>query len=175
MVFSRSFGAPWLILLVLVCSLLGRPLHEAWHIAHPLGESGGIAVATAVVTDSGVTIGSAAESSILGEDRTNASDDGTANNGSASDGSASDDIANDGTAGASDITDNDDTGEAGEAGTKADACAWCLFHGQAAAPGRAPAALLTHAESSPPPAALPCERVCSRDWTVAKPRGPPSA
>lgn len=31
---SRPLFRPWLLMLLLACSLLGRPLHESWHIAH---------------------------------------------------------------------------------------------------------------------------------------------
>jgi len=32
--FARALHRPWLLMLLLACSLLGRPLHENWHIAH---------------------------------------------------------------------------------------------------------------------------------------------
>ena len=127
-----------------MCCLLGRPLHDAWHIAHPGGEFG------TPVTEASVDV--------VIDGATDAATDVTT------------DLATD--LAAADLGDVSD--EEG-AGAKADACAWCLFHGQAAAVGHAPAALLTHAESSPPPAALPATHVASRDWTVAQPRGPPSA
>ncbi len=31
---ARTLHRPWLLMLLLACSLLGRPLHENWHIAH---------------------------------------------------------------------------------------------------------------------------------------------
>lgn len=136
----RRFRSPWLLLLVLACSLLGRPLHEAWHVAHPFGETAGIAAAGRVVVSPAV--------------------DGAATAPATATATAADDPV---------------PGQEDSPGAKSDSCAWCLFHAQAAAPGGTPQALLTHAEASPPPAALPCGRVCSRDWTVAKPRGPPAA
>ncbi|MFG6412889.1 hypothetical protein ACG02S_03140 [Roseateles sp. DC23W] len=38
---------PWLLMLLLACSLLGRPLHESWHIAHGEGDSAWAASAAA--------------------------------------------------------------------------------------------------------------------------------
>lgn len=137
---SRRFGSPWLLLLVLVCSLLGRPMHDAWHIAHPFGESErGAALVAVVVADVDTDV--------------------AAIGGGEGPGGPQDDVDN-----------VDDDG-----GLKSDACAWCLFHAQAAAPGRAPDALLTHAEASAPPVALPRGPLPALVWTVAKPRGPPSA
>lgn len=137
---SRTPGLPWLLLLTLVCCLLGRPLHDAWHIAHPGGEV--VSAAAEMAVDAAINV--ATDVSTEGDMSLAAADQG-------------------------DVSDE----EGG--GAKADACAWCLFHGQAAAFGHAPAALLTHAEASPPPAALPGTRLASRDWTVAQPRGPPPA
>ena len=137
---SRTPGLPWLLLLTLVCCLLGRPLHDAWHIAHPGGEV--VSAAAEMAVDAAINV--ATDVSTEGDMSLAAADQG-------------------------DVSDE----EGG--GAKADACAWCLFHGQAAAVGHAPAALLVHAEASPPPAALPGTRLASRDWTVAQPRGPPSA
>lgn len=135
----RRFRSPWLLLLVLACSLLGRPLHEAWHVAHPFGETAVIAAAGRI--DASPVVDGAAPAT-------------------AADAATSDDPV---------------PGQEDSPGAKSDSCAWCLFHAQAVAPGGTPQAMLTHAEASPPPAALPCGPVCSRDWTVAKPRGPPAA
>ena len=143
-------------MLVLACSLLGRPLHEAWHIAHPAAEGGGGSVATSIVV--------AAMTDVAG--------DVSAHAGAAGDVWAEVDDAVDG------IDDGDGRGVGrsdGDEGRKADLCAWCLFHAQAAATGHVPTSLLTHAEASPPPAALPDGWIASVGWTVAKPRGPPSA
>ena len=128
-------------MLVLACSLLGRPLHEAWHVAHAAGGGAG-AVAQAADVAAIVAL----------------SDEATAK----SDADADADADADGT-------------DAGDPEGKADACAWCLFHAQAVAIGHAPPSLLTHAEASPPPAALSDGWIASVDWTLAKPRGPPSA
>ncbi|WP_431103323.1 DUF2946 family protein [Roseateles noduli] len=148
---SRRFGSPWLLLLVLVCSLLGRPMHDAWHIAHPFGESErGAALVAAVVADVDADVDADADVVAIGA--------------SQGQGDLQDDVDD------IDIDNVDDDG-----GLKSDACAWCLFHAQAAAPGRAPDALLTHAEASAPPVALPRGPLPALDWTVAKPRGPPSA
>lgn len=131
---SRQFGSPWLLLLALVCSLLGRPLHDAWHIAHPLGESEGVATIVSIAADDARAVHAGEEPGDL-----------------------------------RDAVQDDD------GGVKSDACAWCLFHVQAAASGRAPDALLSHAEAEAPPAVLSREPLRSLVWTVAKPRGPPSA
>lgn len=124
-------------MLVLACSLLGRPLHEAWHVAHAAGEGAG-AVALAQAAD-GAAIVALSDEAAAGFD---ADADGT---------------------------------DAGDPERKADACAWCLFHAQAVATGHAPPSLLTHAEASPPPATLSDGWIAVVDWTLAKPRGPPSA
>ncbi|WP_343629758.1 hypothetical protein [Roseateles sp.] len=126
-------------MLVLACSLLGRPLHEAWHVAHPASERAGVAVLSQV-----------AEASELAEVAANVA--------------LTDDASIDA-----------DGNDLGDPERKADACAWCLFHAQALATGHAPPSLLTHAEASPPPAALSDGWIASVDWTLAKPRGPPSA
>lgn len=133
---SRKSGFPWLLMLVLACSLLGRPLHEAWHVAHPASESAGVAVLSQVAEASEVA-------AIV---------------------ALTDDASIDA-----------DGNDLGDPERKADACAWCLFHAQAVAIGHAPPSLLTHAEASPPPAALSDGWIASVDWTLAKPRGPPSA
>lgn len=139
MLSSRLFGSRWLLLLVLACSLLGRPLHDAWHAAHLTGDARPVS-ATAPLAAVGA------------------------------------DPLVDDLAGHLAGLGGEAAGEEGdEAGVKADACAWCLFHAQAAATGRAPDALLTHAQASPPPAVLVGEPLRSLNWTVAKPRGPPSA
>ena len=139
---SRKSGSPWLFLLVLVCSLLGRPLHDAWHIAHPLGESEGAATLVSVVADDMRTTNAGDFQNGLQEDLQDGLQDAAQEDGD---------------------------------GVKSDACAWCLFHAQAAATGRAPDALLSHAEADAPPVVLSREPLRSLDWTVAKPRGPPSA
>lgn len=133
----RKSGFPWLLMLVLACSLLGRPLHEAWHVAHAAGGGAG-AVAQAADVAAIVAL----------------SDEATAK---------------------SDADADTDGTDAGDPEGKADACAWCLFHAQAVATGHAPPSLLTHAEASPPPAALSDGWIAAVDWTLAKPRGPPSA
>lgn len=138
---SRRLRSTWLLLFVLACALLGRPLHEAWHLAQPIGAPAGV---LAMSPGAALAVQAAGD-----EDRHDGRDDG----------------------GDEDI----DERSASKDGMKADGCAWCLFHAQAAAPGGTPQALLAHAEASPPPAALPCGWVRSRDWTVAKPRGPPAA
>ena len=149
---SRRFGSPWLLLLVLVCSLLGRPMHDAWHIAHPFGESErGAALVAVVVAD--VDADADADADVV------------ASGAAQGQGDQQDDVDN-----VNDIDNVDDDG-----GLKSDACAWCLFHAQAAAPGRAPEALLTNAEASAPPVAPPRGPLPALAWTVAKPRGPPSA
>lgn len=143
---TRRFRTAWLLLLVLACGLLGRPLHEAWHLAQPIGAPSGV-VAMATSVDRSIDIDQATS-------------DAPALPGDAADAG-------------SDAADATDAG--GEAGVQTDSCAWCLFHAQAVAPGHAPPSLLTHAEASPPPVAWPRGEVRARDWSVAKPRGPPTA
>lgn len=134
---SRQSAPPWLLLLLLVCGLLGRPLHDAWHIAHPPGESEGAATIVSIAAGDARAVPAGDEAGDLQE-------------------------------AAQDVDDADD-------GVKSDACAWCLFHAQAVASGHAPDALLSHAEADTPPAVLSREPLRSPVWTVAKPRGPPSA
>ena len=155
---TRRFRTTWLLLLVLACGLLGRPLHEAWHLAQPIGAPSGV-VAMATSVDRSIDIDQARS-------------DAPALPGNAVDaGSDAGDAA-----GASDAADTADAADAGgEAGAQTDTCAWCLFHAQAVAPGHAPPSLLTHAEASPPPVAWPRGEIPARDWSVAKPRGPPTA
>lgn len=126
-------------MLVLACSLLGRPLHEAWHVAHAAGGGAG---AVAQAADVAAIVALSDEATAKSDADADADADGT---------------------------------DAGDPEGKADACAWCLFHAQAVAIGHAPPSLLTHAEASPPPAALSDGWIASVDWTLAKPRGPPSA
>ncbi len=149
---TRRFRTTWLLLLVLACGLLGRPLHEAWHLAQPIGAPSGV-VAMATSVDRSIDIDQARSDvpALPGNAVDAGSDAGDA-------------------AGATDAAD-----AAGETGAQTDTCAWCLFHAQAVAPGHAPPSLLTHAEASPPPVAWPRGEIPARDWSVAKPRGPPTA
>ncbi|WP_423598897.1 hypothetical protein [Roseateles sp. MS654] len=145
---SRKFGPTWLLMLFLACGLLGRPLHDAWHLVQPIATPAAMAVAP------GIGATSSAFPSFFAF-------------------SASSDAR--GTA--HDAEDDGEHDDVPRSDAKTEACAWCLFHGQApaAAPGHAPELPLVHAEASPPPSDRDCGPVCSRDWTTAKPRGPPGA